>query len=331
MDDVSVIQTPTDYQLAAAAELAKATAPAAAEAPPEGDAQVAEGDTPPEGAEAQDGATEGEGGAEDEAKPDAKQERLSRAYTALAKQRQKLAARREQFAAETARFAAEREQLQREVAEAKAMREAMAAAKVDPLKALEVLGVDYDTLTQAVLTSGKPESADARAAREEVRALREEMQRRDAEREQAQFTAAAQAAEQATRAELAAVARDEGRFPLASKMDAAEAADAAWQVMEDVYRRSQKILAVADAMAYVEEALSERLSRWGVAPTPPKGGSGRVNGAGAKPAKPEAAAAVARSTPRTLTNTMAAQPASPPAEMTEAELRKAAASLIRFV
>ena len=90
--------------------------------------------------------------------------------------------------------------------------------------------------------------------------------------------------------------------------------------------------AVADAMTYVEEALSERLSRWGVAPTPPpKGGSGRVNGVGNKPAKPEAAAAPARSTPRTLTNTMAAQPASPPAEMSEAELRKAAATLIRFV
>lgn len=330
MNDVTVTQTPTDYQLAAVAELSKAAAPAL-EAPSAAEEAPAEAEAPAEGAEAQDGAAEGEETAEGDKASENKQERLSRAYTALAKQRQKLAARREQFAAETARFAAEREQLQREVAEAKAMREAVAAAKLDPLKALEVLGVDYDTLTQAVLSSGKPESADAKAAREEVRQLREEMRRRDEEREQAQFAQAARAAEQATRSELAAVAQDEGRFPLASKMDAAEAADAAWQVMEDVYRRSQKILAVADAMAYVEEALSERLSRWGVAPTPPKGGSGRVNGVGAKPAKPEAAAAVARSTPRTLTNTMAAQPASPPAEMTEADLRKAAASLLRFV
>ena len=335
MDDVTVTTTPTDYQLAAVAELAKAAAPAAPQTAQDATEPVAEGEDAVPAAEARDGATEATDEApEEEAKPaaDTKQERLSRAYTALAKQRQKLAARREQFAAETARFAAEREQLVREATEAKAVREAVAAAKSDPLKALEVLGIDYDTLTQAVLSSGRPESADVKAAREEIRALRDEMQRREQAREEAAFTQAARAAEQSTRSELSALSRDEGRYPLASKMDPAEAADAAWQVMEDVYRQSQKILAVADAMTYVEEALSERLSRWGVAPTPPtKGGSGRVNGVGNKPAKPEAAAAPARSTPRTLTNTMAAQPASPPAEMSEAELRKAAATLIRFV
>lgn len=338
LDDQSVTQTPTDYQAAAIA-----AANAAAEAPADAPAEGAEAAAPPEGEAPADGAAEGQAEAtdadaekadadkdgdkpEDGAKPEKK---LSAAFTALARREQKLRARREALQNESARFAAERSAWEREVQSARALRQQLEAAREDPLKALEVLGLDYDTLTQRVLTGGRPDaSADVKALREELKALREEQTNREREREVMSQRAAANAAAADARAQLATLSRKADTFPLVSRMDPEEASDAAWQVMEDVYGRSGKILAYDDALSYVEEALTDRLSRFGVA-VPPRGGSARVNGV-AKATKPEADAAVARPKPRTLTNGMTSVPSAPTRDMTVDELKAEAAKLLRY-
>lgn len=336
LDDQSVTQTPTDYQAAAiAAASAAAEAPADAPAETADAAAPAEGETPAEGqAEGTDADAEQADAEKADADKDAsgeggKEKKLSAAFTALARREQKLRARREALQNESAKFAAERTAWEREVQSARALRQQLEAAREDPLKALEVLGLDYDTLTQRILTGGKPDtSAEVKALREELKALREEQVSREREREVMSQRAAAQAAEADARAQLATLSRSADTYPLVSRMDPDEAAAAAWQVMDDVYGRSGKILAYDDALSYVEEALTERLTRFGVA-VPPKGGSARVNGA-AKAAKPEADAAASRPKPRTLTNGMASVPSAPTRDMTVEELKAEAAKLLRY-
>lgn len=254
-------------------------------------------------------APEGEDGEATEEAP-AKPDKVSAAFTALAKREKKLNRRRAEFDAERQKFESERQTWQQKVAQAEHILSQVGEWKKDPLKALEGLGTDYESLTRRILEGAPQESPEVKAVRQELQALREEMTRREREQFDAQQRAAASAAKNDAFGKLATLSRDENEYPLASRLDPDEAAQAAWQIMDEAYSRTGKIIEFSDAVGYVEEALQERLSKFGVA-LPSRGGTGRANGV-AKAAKPEADAAIQRRKPTTLTQRAAAETSSIP-------------------
>jgi HAMP domain-containing protein len=270
-------------------EEAPAEAPAEVDAAAESTEEVA-----PEGAE--------ETAEEVSGKPD----KVSAAFTALAKREKKLNRRRAELEATQKQFESQRAEWSRAIEQANQIIAQASEWKKNPLKALEALGTDYEALTKQVLSGEVPQEApEVVQLRAEMQALREEMTRKERERFDLENRSRAEAAKNDAIRSLGSISRSEEQFPLASRMDPSEAADAAWQVMESVYASSGKIIDLSEAVEYVEEALQQQLQKFGVS-VPSRGGAARVNGV-ARAAKPEADAAAQRRKPNTLTQRIASE------------------------
>ena len=235
-----------------------------------------------------------------------KPDKVSAAFTALAKREKKLNKRRAELEATQKQFESQRAEWAKAVEQANQIIAQASEWKKNPLKALEALGTDYEALTKQVLSGEVPQEApEVVQLRAEMQALREEMTRKERERFDLENRSRAEAAKNDAIRNLGSISRSQEQFPLASRMDPSEAADAAWQVMESVYASSGKIIDLSEAVEYVEEALQQQLQKFGVS-VPSRGGAARVNGV-ARAAKPEADAAAQRRKPNTLTQRIASE------------------------
>lgn len=287
------------YVRDAAPEAAEAEAPAET-------AEVTEEAAEQEPAEAAEGEA-GEATEEPSEEAQAKPDKVSAAFAALSKREKKLNRRRAELEATQKQFESERTEWAKAIEQANQIIAQANEWKKNPMKALEALGTDYETLTKQYLSGEVPqaEAPDVKQLRAEMQALREEMSRKERERFDMENRARAEAAKGDAMRNLSSISRNTEQYPLASRMDPEEAAEAAWQVMESVYSSSGKIIDLNDAVEYVEEALQQQLSKFGVA-VPSRGGAARVNGV-ARAAKPEADAAAQRRKPSTLSHRAAAE------------------------
>jgi len=260
----------------------------------------------------------------------AKPDKVSAAFTALAKREKKLNKRRAELEATQKQFESQRAEWSRAIEQANQIIAQANEWKKNPLKALEALGTDYESLTKQVLSGEAPQEApEVSQLRAEMQALREEMSRKERERFDLENRSRAEAAKNDAIRNLGSISRSEEQFPLASRMDPTEAADAAWQVMESVYASSGKIIDLNEAVEYVEEALQQQLQKFGVS-VPSRGGAARVNGA-VKTAKPEADAAAQRRKPNTLTQRLSSESAIIPDELTSRQRDEVVAKMIKWM
>lgn len=252
-----------------------------------GDAAELESDVSSEG-ELEEARETDEAGTEPEPTQDT---RFSSRFAALAREERRI---RVQTNREREAIRAERAQLEAERAQFASIQSAIEQLKTDPLAGLKALGVDYEALTRRVITGGKDDHQD------EIRQLRERQEQFEKERREQ--------AEQAEKAQVEAVfaqaRRDiaarvtEDKYPLASSYGASEVADVALRIIEREFSATEKVISYDAALAEVEKQLEAKFERL-------------------LKTKPQAARQ--KTPPRAITNRVATEPGTAPAELSYAE------------
>lgn len=199
----------------------------------------------------------------DAAKP-AEDAKLTPRFAALANREREVVKKEQVWKQKEAELRRQADQLAAQQAEIRRQAEQLESLKkTDPLKALEMLGHNYDALTQAYLAGKKvpdptPEQKAAEAARAEIEKYEKERklaEQNAAEVERQKLAEAAKQAEVQVRQEIKEfVSKDAEKYELIGLNDASETV---YEVMAQEYQKTGKLLSYAEAADLVENFLVE--------------------------------------------------------------------------
>lgn len=170
--------------------------------------------------------------------------------------------------------AAERAEVARLKAEVAARDEAFAAAKTDPMKALQMLGLSYSEFLAIAMNNGTvtPE-VSIRRLEERQAAFEQEQRDRIAQQQEQEQQALASAEAQAVvefRGQIAQEVADPAKYPLINHYGQ-EATDFVFKVIVDHHTKTKKIASIQETAKLVEDYLLEEAKKLQekVAPPPP--------------------------------------------------------------
>ena len=169
-----------------------------------------------------------------------------------------------ELAQREAQLAKSQQELELKLQEVQSMQQQHDAAKEDPIKLLESLGVSYEDLTNKYIeTLGEPQKTDAELALEKIDQL--ENQLNSAQEQQKQRDEQVQAEEQRQKYDSALVqianfvGENNEKYELVNKM---QASDLVLNVIGEHYNSTGEILDMATACQAVEEHYEEEAQRY---------------------------------------------------------------------
>lgn len=183
---------------------------------------------------------------EQKTEPQPKPIDLGKGFAALAREEQRIRGERQALKAE-----------QQAIAQHRAVLDAIAKAKENPLAALQATGLTYEQLTEWILQNQQePTEADRLAALEKREQERQE--RAKADEEKAKQDVAAKQIE-TFKGNLTKAITDAGeKYEL---INAEGAHEAVWEVIEGNFEKTGQVMAWADAADLVEKHLEERAKK----------------------------------------------------------------------
>lgn len=150
-------------------------------------------------------------------------------------------------------------ELARQAEEIKAFQEMKRSARLNPVEALKQLGLTYEEVTEYLMNDNKPTpSAEVMSVKQEL----EEFKRQAAE-EQRRFMEEQRSRAEAEQQEIVEQFHEEVSDYVAQHADTYEltslygGANLVWQVIEENFKQTQKLMSIPDAAKLVEEHYEE--------------------------------------------------------------------------
>jgi hypothetical protein len=248
--------------------------------------------------------------------PEQPKERNSERFAALARKEAEVYRKQQAVRQQQAEIA-------RQAEEVKAFRDLQRQAALNPLEALKALGLSYEQITEYMMNDNKPTpSLEVVSLRQELEEFKKQSQaERDAARKQAQELAAKEQQQiiEQFRGEVSEYVKQHSETYELTALYGAD--NLVYQVIEEAFNQSGKVLAIPEAAKMVEEHLEELAQQ-----------AQRTKKFAAKQSVTSPQASVAASAPKpgpTLSNSLSAvATGSPQRPRTEAE--RVAAALARL-